>query len=104
MTLDSGPARWYHHVRGKMMSRARAKVTEADISYLAVSLFDKVKAIKISNPSVAKQIDRLEREVRERLELIRDQIAKLSPHDRELVTVLVINGLHRTADEVLIEK
>jgi hypothetical protein len=83
---------------------ARAKVSEADISYLAVSLFDKVKAIKSTHPGVARQIDRLEAEIRERLDSIREQIAKLNRHDRELVTVLVINGLHRTADEVLIEK
>jgi hypothetical protein len=83
---------------------AKAKVSEADISYLAVSLFDKVKAIKSTHPGVARQIDRLEAEIRERLDSIREQIAKLNRHDRELVTVLVINGLHRTADEVLIEK
>jgi hypothetical protein len=86
------------------MAQARAKVSEADISYLAVSLFDKVRTIKSNHPGVARQIDRLEREVRERLESMREQIAKLNRHDRELVTVLVINGLHRTADEVLIEK
>ena len=83
---------------------ARAKVSQADISYLAVSLFDKVKTIKSTHPGVARQIDRLEAEIRERLDSIREQIAKLNRHDRELVTVLVINGLHRTADEVLIEK
>jgi hypothetical protein len=81
---------------------ARAK--QADISYLAVSLFDKVRTIKSNHPGVAKRIDTLESEIRERLEAIREQIAKLSRQDRELVTVLVINGLHRTADEVLIEK
>jgi CHASE3 domain sensor protein len=81
---------------------ARAK--QADISYLAVSLFDKVRAIKSDHPGVAKRIDALESEIRERLESIRELIAKLNKHDRELVTVLVINGLHRTADEVLIEK
>lgn len=86
------------------MPRARTKSSEADISYLAVSLFDKVKVIKSDHPGIARQIDRLEREVRERLESIREQIAKLDRRDRELVTVLVINGLHRTADEVLIEK
>jgi len=86
------------------MAQARAKISEADISYLAVSLFDKVRTIKNNHPGVARQIDRLEREVRERLESMREQIAKLNRHDRELVTVLVINGLHRTADEVLIEK
>ena len=83
---------------------ARVKVQEADISYLAVSLFDKVRTIKSNHPGVARQIDRLEREVRERLESIREQIVKLNRQERELVTVLVINGLHRTADEVLIEK
>jgi hypothetical protein len=87
-----------------MAQARRAKVNEADISYLAVSLFDKVKTIKGRHPAIARQIDRLEREVRERLESIRQQIAKLDRQERELVTVLVINGLHRTADEVLIEK
>jgi hypothetical protein len=86
------------------MAQPRAKAKQADISYLAVSLFDKVRAIKGKHPGVARQIDRLESEIRERLDAIRGQIAKLDRHDRELVTVLVINGLHRTADEVLIEK
>jgi len=86
------------------MARSSRAGREADISYLAVSLFDKVRSIKNSNPAVARNIDRLEREIRERLESIQAQIAKLNKHDRELVTVLVINGLHRTADEILIER
>jgi hypothetical protein len=86
------------------LARSSRAGREADISYLAVSLFDKVRTIKNSNPAVARAIDRLEREIRERLESIRGQIAKLNKHDRELVTVLVINGLHRTADEILIER
>ena len=86
------------------MARSSRAGREADISYLAVSLFDKVRSIKNSNPAVARNIDRLEREIRDRLESIQAQIAKLNKHDRELVTVLVINGLHRTADEILIER
>ncbi len=75
-----------------------------DISDMALSIFDKVREIKRGNPSIARNIDKQEREIRVRLEAIRKQISKLDQLDRDLVTILVINGLHRTADEVLIDQ
>ena len=74
-----------------------------DISDMALSIFDKVREIKRGNPTIANKIDKQEREIRLLLEEIRKQIKKLDQHDRDLVTILVINGLHRTADEVLID-
>lgn len=74
-----------------------------DISQMALSIFDKVKEIKNANPEIAKNIDKLETEIRDRIIAIKEQIQKLEKKDRDLVTILVINGLHRTADEVLIE-
>ncbi len=86
------------------MSRTRSiRVGEADISSLASSLFEKVRDIKSTHPQVARKIDALELEIRERLEEIRRQIGKLGKPDQELVKVLVINGLYRTADEVLLD-
>jgi CHASE3 domain sensor protein len=76
---------------------------EKDLSQMALSLFEKVREIKKANPVIAKNIDTLEKEIRERLVAIKREIDKLDKRDKELVTVLVINGLHRTADEVLID-
>lgn len=77
---------------------------EADISEMAVSIFEKVKDIKKRNPEVARAIDRLETEIRDRIQQIQKQIRRLDRRDQDLVTVLVINGLHRTADEVLVDR
>lgn len=83
--------------------RRRAAKASSDISHMAVSIFEKVRSIKHHNPAIARSIDRYEAEIRERLESIRRLIGKLDRRDRDLVTVLVINGLHRTAEEVLVE-
>lgn len=73
-----------------------------EITDMAISIFDRVKSIKKANPDVARSIDTLEAEIRDRMVEIRKQIQGLNDHDRDLVTVLVINGIHRTAEEVLI--
>ncbi|MCE9584715.1 MAG: hypothetical protein K8T20_19670 [Planctomycetes bacterium] len=74
-----------------------------DLSAQAVSVFDKVKRIKSDNPELSRKIDRLEAEIRKKLVEIRGLVAKLDTKDRDLVTVLIVNGVHRTADEVLID-
>ncbi len=83
--------------------RSRASRASGDISQMAVSIFEKVRTIKRSNPGVASAIDRLEAEIRDRLAAIRKLISRLDKRDRDLVTILVINGFHRTADEVLVD-
>lgn len=76
---------------------------DTDVRNMALSIFDKVKDIKRSNPDVARSIDKVEREIRDRLVTIKGSISKLDKRDRDLVTVLVINGIHRTTDEVLVD-
>ncbi len=68
-----------------------------------LSIFDKVKSIKQANPEVSKKIDMLEKEIRDKMYEIKEQIKKLNREDQDLVTVLVIQGIHRAADEVFID-
>ena len=84
------------------MSERKTQQASDDISQMAISLFEKVKEVKQSHPEITKNIDKYEKEIRERLHLIKQEINKLDKRERDLVTILVINGLHRTADEVLI--
>lgn len=68
-----------------------------------ISIFEKVKAIKQANPEISKRIDLLEKEIRDKMYEIKEQIKKLNKEDQDLVTVLVIQGIHRAADEVFID-
>lgn len=68
-----------------------------------ISIFDKVKSIKQANPEVSKRVDALEKEIRDKMYEIKEQIKKLNREDQDLVTVLVIQGVHRAADEVFID-
>ncbi len=73
------------------------------VADMALSIFQRVSGIKHSNPETARKIDRAEKEIRDRLVEIKKQIDLLDKKDRDLVTILVINGIHRTADEVLVD-
>jgi hypothetical protein len=74
-----------------------------DLSAAAVSVFERVKRIKAESPEVSRKIDRLEADIRKRLVEIKELVAKLDPADRDFVTVLIVNGVHRTADETLLD-
>jgi len=86
-----------------MPPKPRKPDPTSDLTELAVSVFDTVKRIKSENGEVSRKIDRLEAEIRKKLVEIKDLVTKLDPKDQDLVTVLIVNGLHRTADEVLID-
>lgn len=84
--------------------KAKGKLTgDTEIGRMAISIFDKVREIKQANPDISRRIDNIEIEIRERLEKIRDEIVKLDKQDRDLVTILVINGIHRSTEEVLVQ-
>lgn len=84
--------------------KEKGKLTgDTEIGRMALSIFDKVREIKQANPDISRRIDSVEIEIRERLEVIRDEIAKLDKQDRDLVTILVINGIHRSTEEVLVQ-
>jgi len=86
-----------------MRTTRSIRIAERDITSLASSLYEKVRDIKATHPTAARRIDALEREIRDRLQEIRRQILKFPKTDQDLVKVLVINGLYRTADEVIID-
>jgi hypothetical protein len=73
------------------------------VADMALSIFQRVSDIKHSHPESARKIDRAEKEIRDRLMEIKKQIDLLDKKDRDLVTILVINGIHRTTDEVLVD-
>jgi hypothetical protein len=81
----------------------RAKSSGNELSRMAISLFEKVRQIKKSYPHVSRNIDNHEKRIRGHIEAIKTEIAKLNKEDRNLVTIMVINGIQRTAEEVLID-
>ena len=70
---------------------------------MVTKLFDRVRIIKHHHPDLSRRIDALETEIRDRLMSIKDTIDDFPPVERELITVLVINGIHRMCDEILID-
>lgn len=66
-------------------------------------MFDRVRLIKRKHPDISRRIDGLEGEIREKLMAIKDAIDEFPNMEKELVTVLVINGIHKMCDEILID-
>ncbi|MCG3182276.1 MAG: hypothetical protein ICCCNLDF_00338 [Planctomycetes bacterium] len=70
---------------------------------MVTKLFDRVRIIKRNHPELSRRVDAMEAEIRDRLMSIRDCIDEFPPMERELITVLVINGVHKMCDEILID-
>jgi hypothetical protein len=70
---------------------------------LVTAMFDRVLLIKRKHPDISRRIDGLENEIREKLMSIKDAIDEFPSMEKELVTVLVINGIHKMCDEILID-
>jgi hypothetical protein len=70
---------------------------------LVTAMFDRVRLIKRKHPDISRRIDGLEGEIREKLMAIKDAIDEFPNMEKELVTVLVINGVHKMCDEILID-
>jgi hypothetical protein len=70
---------------------------------MVTRIFDRVRAIKRTHPELSRRVDYLESEVRDRLMAIKDCIDEFPTMERELVKVLVINGIHKMCDEILID-
>ena len=70
---------------------------------LVTAMFDRVRLIKRKHPDISRRIDGLENEIREKLMSIKDAIDEFPNMEKELVTVLVINGVHKMCDEILID-
>lgn len=70
---------------------------------MVTRIFDRVRQIKRSHPELSRRVDTLESEIRDRLMAIKDTIDDFPRMERELITVLVINGIHKMCDEILID-
>ncbi len=73
------------------------------MSAMAANLFDTVKRIKSENEPLSRKIDALEADIRRKVVEIKALLDRFPAKDRDLVRVLIINGLHRTADETLLD-
>ncbi len=71
---------------------------------MVTRIFDRVRQIKMRHPEQSRNIDALESEIRDRLMRIKDSIDEFPKNDRGLITVLVINGVHKMCDEILIDE
>ena len=65
-------------------------------------IYLRVREIKEENPDIAAEIDMNEWFLKQHMKTIRSVINQLPEEDKELVTLLVITGLHQMIDEQLI--
>jgi len=65
-------------------------------------IYLRVREIKEQNPDIAAEIDMNEWFLKQHMKTIRSIINQLPEEDKELVTILVITGLHQMIDEQLV--
>lgn len=70
---------------------------------IVTQVFDRVRQIKMRHPELSRRVDGLESEIRDKLMSIKDTIDEFPKVEKELITVLVINGVHKMCDEILID-
>lgn len=71
---------------------------------MVTRIFDRVRMIKLKHPEQARRVDSQEGRIRDALMAIKDTLDEFPSEERELITVLVINGVHKMCDEILIEE
>ena len=70
---------------------------------MVTRIFSRVRMIKLKHPESARRIDGHEARIRDCLMAIKDSLDEFPSADRELIKVLVINGVHKMCDEILID-
>lgn len=71
---------------------------------MVTRIFDRVRMIKLKHPEQARLVDSQEGKIRDSLMAIKDALDEFPSDERELITVLVINGVHKMCDEILIDE
>ena len=90
----------------KMASRSKSRRQAEKVDPkpgIVTQVFDRVRQIKLKHPDQSRRIDVAERDIRDRLMRIKDTIDEFPRIEKELITVLVINGVHKMCDEILID-
>ncbi len=75
---------------------------EGKTARIVLSRTKEIQEVRDNHPELSEQIDTFEARMRERLAWIQEQIQTLPAEDRELVSTLVIHGIHRMTDEVFL--
>ena len=72
------------------------------VTNMTDSLFVKITEIKRDHPEIAHRVDTIELEIRQSMEGIRDEVSGLEEkRSRDLLTVYIINDIHRALEEIL---
>lgn len=71
---------------------------------MVTRIFDRVRTIKMKHPELSRRVDAQETRIRDCLMAIKDCLDDFPAEERELITVLVINGVHKMCDEILIDE
>jgi len=88
----------------KRRSRKGSEGSSAISVRMAEAFFRRIREIKSQNPEAAREIDRMEAQIRDRLRDIRKAIDTMTSEEQELVKILVINGLYKSAEEILLDE
>lgn len=86
------------------MSEPKKKRGQASDSppSLAQVLYSKIENIKKDHPVVSRRIDELEEEIRRAMNDIKEEVGKLeSEEEQKLMTILLINEIHRSVEGIL---
>ncbi|MBI4613430.1 MAG: hypothetical protein HY720_07435 [Planctomycetes bacterium] len=69
---------------------------------LAQVLYSKIESIKKDHPIVSRRIDELEEEIRRAMSDIKEEVGNLkSEEEQKLMTILLINEIHRSVEGIL---
>ena len=77
-------------------------VRDGKTAKIVLSYQGELKKIQEEHPELRASVDSFASLVRERLLRLREQVDQFPDAERELVSFLVINGIHRMCDEVFL--
>ncbi len=83
-------------------SKGPDRLGDGKTAKIVLSFQGELKSIKETQPELAARIDIFNNQAREKMQQIKDQITRFPDKHRELVSILVINGCHKMADEVFL--
>ncbi len=69
---------------------------------IVMSFQHELKSIKDNQPELAAKVDAFGQEVRELMQRLRASVDEFPETERELVGILVINGIHTMVEEVFL--
>lgn len=78
------------------------RLTDGKTAKIVLSFQGELKSIQEQHPDLAARVDVFSQQIRDKMQAIREQIDQFPMPEREMVQILVINGIHKTTDEVFL--